>query len=368
MFPRSFWAIPPTKVFQNLPISSILSTELIPLPKIDTVSSHRPEPPVATPRATAANDVPVRAQTPPPEIPAIRKKISTPCFTRPSTPTRPGTPITRPSTPVDVRSSLPHPQKSSLSNTLSGSFFSVKKSPSVRDFLGTAANFAKEAKSKPITQKKTPNAPTASVSLDRSAASNEVVDCPYIMREKQKQEKQKQMALVQYHSPVIQLPLSGLTQNGTPDAYDASPKVSSYTIPKQTQQNFLGFTSYIKPSKEAFGISIDSQYRAVVSQYLQRLQKKAAKVQSQFSPAIPNINVPTSPQGSLVRFDRTFGSYRSLDSQSGLTPEVYIDPRYQSYVHHFLKKSVWKTAAAGSSRSIREVMQELRKGMEVLSA
>lgn len=366
MFPRPPWAIPSAKLFQTLPVFLVLSTESIPLQKIDPISSLGPEVPVTTPQITVSivNDTPVRAQTPPPEIPTIRKKISTPCFTRPSTPSRPGTPITRPSTPVDVRSSLPHPQKSSLSNALSGSFASVKRSPSVRDFLGTAANFAKEAKPKSVPQKKTRNASTTSISSDRSAPSNETIDCPYIAREKQKLEKQKQMALVQYHSPVIQLPLFGPIQNGTLDAYDASSKEPSYTASKQVQQNFLGFTSYIKPSKETFGISID---RALISQYLERLQKKAAKVQSHFSPAVPNINVSTSQQSSLVRINRAFGKHRSLDSQSGPMPEIYIDPRYRSYVHHFFRKSVWKTAAVGSSRSIKEVMQELRKGMKLLA-
>lgn len=350
MFPRPFWPIPPTKVFRALPVFPIE-------PKIDLVSSFRHELPVAALRV--ADDIPVRIQTPTPEIPVIRNKISTPCFTRPSAPTRPGTPINRPNTPVDVRSSLPHPQKTSLSNTLSGSFSSVKKSPSVRDFLGTAANFAKEAKSKSIFQEKTQNVPTPSVPLEAPTSSNGI-DCPYTVREKQNQEKQKHMALVQYQSPVICLPLSGPIQSGSPDAPRQG---SSYSIAERAQQNSPGLTAYDNPSKEAFGISIDPQYRALVPQYLRRLQMKAAKVQSQFSPATPGINVSTSQQSSLVRFDRKFGNHRSLDCQSGSTPEMYIEPRYRSYVHHFLRKSVWKTAAAGSSRSIKEVMQELRKGM-----
>lgn len=358
MFTRPFWPIPSTKVFRVLPVPPVFPIE----PKIDFVSSFRLELPVAAPRATVHDDIPVRVQTPIPEIPAIRSKISTPCFTRPSTPTRPGTPTNRPNTSVDVRSSLPL-QKPSLSNTLSGSFSSVKKSPSVRDFLGAAANFAKEEKSKPIFQQKPENLPTISVTLEGPASSNGI-DCPYTVREKQNQEKQKQMALVQYQSPIIQLSLTGPIQNGSPDVYNALRKEPSYAIAEQAKQNFPGFTAYDRPSEEAFGISIDPRYRALVPQYLKRLQRKAAKVQSQFSPATPGANTPTSQQGSLVRFDRAFGKYRSLDSQSGSAPEIYIDPRYRSYVHHFLRKSVWKTAAAGSSRSIKEVMQELRKGME----
>lgn len=347
MFPRPFWPIPPTKVFRALPIPSVFPIE----PKIDLVSSFKHELPV--PALRVADDIPVRVQTPTPDIPAIRNKISTPCFTRPSTPARPGTPTNRPNTPVDVRSSLPHP---SLSNTLSGSFSSVKRSPSVRDFLGTAANFAKEAKSKSLFQQKTQDVPTPSVSLEVPKPSNGI-DCPYTVREKQNQEKQKHMALVQYQSPVIQLSLSGPTQNGYPDV---TRNESSYAIMERAQQNSPGVTSFDKPS---LGISINPQYRALVPQYLRRLQRKAAKVQSQFSPAA-GINVPTSQQSSLVRLDRSFGNHRSLDSQSGFAPEMYIEPRYRSYVHHFLRKSVWKTAAAGSSRPIKEVMQELRKGME----
>lgn len=347
MFPRPFWPIPPTKVFRALPIPSVFPIE----PKIDLVSSFRYEFPVPAPRV--ADDIPLRVQTPIPDIPAIRNKISTPCFTRPSTPARPGTPTNRPNTPVDVRSSLPHP---SLSNTLSGSFSSVKKSPSIRDFLGTAANFAKETKSKSLFQQKTQDVPTPSVSLEVPKPSNGI-DCPYTVREKQNQEKQKHMALVQYQSPVIQLSLSGPIENGSPDV---TRKESSYAIVERAQHNSPGLTSFDKPS---LGISIDPQYRALVPQYLRRLQRKAAKVQSQFSSAA-GINVSTSPQSSLVRFDRTFGNHRSQDSQSGSAPEMFIEPRYRSYVHHFLRKSVWKTAAAGSSRPIKEVMQELRKGTE----
>lgn len=335
MFPRPFWPIPTTKVFRALPIPSVFPIE----PKIDLVSSFKHEFPVPAPRV--ADEIPVRVQTPTLDIPAIR------CFTRPSTPTN------RPNTPVDVRSSLPHP---SLSNTLSGSFSSVKKSPSVRDFLGTAANFAKEAKSKSLFQQKTQDVPTPSVSLEVPKPSNGI-DCPYTVREKQNQEKQKHMALVQYQSPVIQLSLSGPTQNGS---LDVIRNESSHAIMERAQQNFSSLTSFDKPS---LGISIDPQCRALVPQYLRKLQRKAAKVQSQFSPAA-GINVPTSQQSSLVRFDRTFGNHRSLDSQSGSAPEMYIEPRYRRYVHHFLRKSVWKTAAAGSSRPIKEVMQELRKGME----
>lgn len=355
MFPRPFWPIPPTKVFRVLPIPCVFPIE----PKIDLVSSFKHELPVAALRATIADDIPVRVQTPTPEIPTIRNKISTPCFTRPSTPTRPGTPTTRPNTPVDVRSSLPHPQKQSLSNTLSGSFSSVKKSPSVRDFLGTAANFAKEAKSKSFFQQKVQDVspPTTPVSLEGPTPSNGI-DCPYTVREKQNQEIQKHMALVQYQSPVIQLSLSGTIQSGSPDVYNALRKEPSYV------QSSPGLTPYDAPSKESFGISIDPQYRTLVPQYLKRLQRKAVKVQLQFSPATPSVNVSTGQQSSLVRFDRAFGNCRALDSQGGSVPEMYVEPRYRGYVHHFLRKSVWKTAAAGSSRSIKEVMQELRKGIE----
>jgi hypothetical protein len=357
MFPRPFWVTPPKKVFQSLPMFSILPIESLPLQKIDLISSCESELPI-TLWAAIANNIPGRAQISPPEIPAILKKISTPCFAHPSTPIRPGTPTTRPSTPVDVRSSLPHPQKSSLSNTLSGSFSFVKKSPSVRDFLGTAANFAKEAKSKPAPQKEPRIAFATLISSNRPIPSNETVDCPSIVREEQKHGEQTQMALVQYHSPVIQLPFSSPIKKGTGDAYDVSSKGSSCTSPEQAQQNFLGFTSHIKPSKEVFGVSIDPQYCALVSRYLERLQKKVAKVQSQFSPAVPNTSPLNSQQNSLVR---TFGKYCSLDPESSSAPGVYIDPGYRSYVHHFLRKSVWKTAAVGSSRPIREVMQELRE-------
>lgn len=353
-FPRPFW--PVTKAFRALPIPSVFPIE----PKIDLVSSLKHELPVPVLRVTIADDIPARVQTPTPEIPTIRNKISTPCFTRPSTPTRPGTPTNRPNTPVDVRSSLPHPQKQSLSNTLSGAFSTVKKSPSVRDFLGTAANFASEAKSTSILQQKVQDVPlpTVSVSLEGPTSSNGI-DCPYTVREKQNQEKQKYMALVQYQSPVIQLSLSGPIQNGSPPR-----KELSYVIAERAQESAPGLILYDKPSKETVEIPIDPRYRVLVPQYLKRLQRKTAKVQFQFSPTTPGINVSTGQQSSLVRFNRTFNNHRSLESQSSFAPELYVESRYRSYVHHFLRKSAWKTAAAGSSRSIKEVMQELRKGME----
>jgi hypothetical protein len=377
MFPRPFWTLPPRKVFQTLPISTSLPLESISVPKV-VVSSSDSELPIPAPRAIVSAEIP-RVQTPlTSEIPAIRKKISTPSFnTRPSTPTRPGTPTcsstpTRPSTPVDVRSSLPHSNSSSFST--------LKKSPSVRDFLGTAANFAKETKPKPATQKdvaiSTPvpvpaptPAPTsasamASLPLERSVVSIEPLgDGPIVVRETKKQERQKEhMALVQYYSPVIQVPPPGSAQYRTLDTQNTCRDETSYKSPKQSSPSLskgLGFD--VHSPKEEFGaVPMDLQYRALITQYLKKLQKEAVKVHSQFSPAPPTTNnSPVLQQCSLIRFDRAFNRF---DIPNSYFPEIHIESRHRDYVHHFVKKSVFKTAAAGSSRSIREVMQELRKG------
>ncbi|RPB17485.1 hypothetical protein P167DRAFT_601321 [Morchella conica CCBAS932] len=381
MFPKPFWTLPPRKVFQTLPISTSLPLESISVPKV-VVSSSDSELPIPAPRAIVAAEIP-RVQTPlTSEIPAIRKKISTPSFnTRPSTPTRPGTPTcsstpTRPSTPVDVRSSLPHSNSSSFST--------LKKSPSVRDFLGTAANFAKETKPKPATQKdvaiSTPvqvpaptpvPAPTsvptsapamASLPLERSVVSIEPLgDGPIVVRETKKQEMQKEhMALVQYYSPVIQVPRPDSAQYRTLDTQNTCRNETSYKSPEQSSPSLSkGLSSNVHSPKEEFGaVPMDPQYQALITRYLKKLQIEAVKVHSQFSPAPPTNNSPVLQQCSLIRFDRAFNRF---DIPNSYFPEIHIESRHRDYVHHFIKKSVFKTAAAGSSRSIREVMQELRK-------
>lgn len=383
MFPKPFWTLPPRKVFQTLPISTSLPLESISVPKV-VVSSSDSELPIPAPRAIVAAEIP-RVQTPlTSEIPAIRKKISTPSFnTRPSTPTRPGTPTcsstpTRPSTPVDVRSSLPHSNSSSFST--------LKKSPSVRDFLGTAANFAKETKPKPATQKdvaiSTPvqvpaptpvpaptsvptSAPTmASLPLERSVVSIEPLgDGPIVVRETKKQEMQKEhMALVQYYSPVIQVPRPDSAQYRTLDTQNTCRNETSYKSPEQSSPSLSkGLSSNVHSPKEEFGaVPMDPQYQALITRYLKKLQIEAVKVHSQFSPAPPTNNSPVLQQCSLIRFDRAFNRF---DIPNSYFPEIHIESRHRDYVHHFIKKSVFKTAAAGSSRSIREVMQELRKGL-----